>query len=189
MARNVVERLFTSKNRVKILGYLFFKKSSGNIREIARRLKVAPSVVKREVDNLMGIGLVKRDGGKVFLNNECNYVSDLKNILIKTDYIVEPIKSVLSGLKLDFVVLYGSYVKGNFNEESDVDLLVIGDEKPEVVYKKIAKVEDEFGKDVNVSVWRLGDLKKKRAVGFVKDLNKNKIMIMGGRDEFEKIVG
>lgn len=184
----MIEKLFTSKSRVKVLGYLFFGNNKGSIRGISRGLGVAPSVVKREVDNLEEIGLVRKVDGGIILNEECNFLGDLKNILIKTDYVVEPIKVSLEKLKLDFVVLYGSYVKGNFKKESDLDLLVVGDEKPEKVYSEVEKLEEKLGKDINVNVWTLRDLKKKKN-GFLRDLNKNKIMIRGNKNEFEKIIG
>ena len=41
----MLERLFTSKARIKILGHLFFDKKEIYLRETAKELKLAPSAV------------------------------------------------------------------------------------------------------------------------------------------------
>lgn len=49
--------------------------------------------------------------------------SQLDNIL---DHIAEETKK-LFGEKLDSVILYGSYARGDFNDESDIDIMIIAD--------------------------------------------------------------
>jgi predicted DNA-binding transcriptional regulator len=56
----MLEKLFTSKNRVKILNFFLFEKSESYIREISRNLKVSVSAVKKEVDNLLLTSILKK---------------------------------------------------------------------------------------------------------------------------------
>ncbi len=57
----MLKRLFTSKTRTRILEYLFFQKKETYLREIVRELSLSPNAVKREIDNLIAFGLVKKN--------------------------------------------------------------------------------------------------------------------------------
>lgn len=60
MSKNVLETLFTSSLRVKILKFLFRNLSSSfNIKELANHVQDKPRVVKREIFKLKEIGLIK----------------------------------------------------------------------------------------------------------------------------------
>lgn len=61
-----------------------------------------------------------------------SYVDDLKNIL---------------GNDLSYVMLYGSYVRGEYKEESDIDIALFTDRKPEEFYilvNNIAEITFEY---------------------------------------------
>jgi len=60
----MLEKIFTSKARVKIMQFLFFEKQESYIREISKRLNISVSSVKREIDNFREIGLIG-DGERV----------------------------------------------------------------------------------------------------------------------------
>jgi len=71
-----------------------------------------------------------------------------------TDQVVNAVKDSL-GDKLDKVILYGSYARGNYDDESDIDILVLAnipqeDELKE--YKKINKFISRLGLEHNVMV-------------------------------------
>ena len=66
----MLEKLFTSKNRIKILNFFLFKKTESHIREIARELKIPVSAVKRETDNLLLIGILKQEKRSITLNKK-----------------------------------------------------------------------------------------------------------------------
>ncbi len=52
----MLEKLFTSKARIRILDYLFFYKKETYLREIAKDLGLSTSAIKRELDNLISKG-------------------------------------------------------------------------------------------------------------------------------------
>ena len=91
----MIEKLFTSKNRVKILEFLLFEKNESHIREISREIKISSSAVKKEVDNLLEIGLIVKGEKNIKLNKKCSYLEDLKNIFIKTDAVIYPLREVI----------------------------------------------------------------------------------------------
>jgi|APSaa5957512622_1039677.scaffolds.fasta_scaffold39564_2 predicted nucleotidyltransferase len=185
----MLEKLFTSKNRIKILNFFLFKKTESHIREIARELKIPVSAVKRETDNLLLIGILKQEKRSITLNKKCNFLEDLKNIFIKTDSIIYPIQETLGKTKANFIFLFGSFARGEYQEESDIDLMVISKIKSFDLYKKVRPAEDIIKRDINPVVWTLETLKKEKDSGFIRDIfKKGIIMIKGDENELRKIV-
>lgn len=185
----MLEKLFTSKNRIKILRFLFFETEETHLREIARKLKISPSAVKRELENLEKIGLIKKQKNKIKLNKKNNIAEDLKNIFIKTDYIVYPIKEVLKDKRIKYSLIFGSFARGEFNEDSDIDLLVVGNVSLSEIYKALKPAESRIRKEINPSAWKMNELIEKSKTGFIKDIfSKKIIMIKGEENELRKIV-
>lgn len=185
----MIERLFTSKNRVKILEFLLFKKDETYIREISNELKMPVSAVKREIDNLILIGLIKKVNNKIYINEQCNFISDIKNIFIKTESIFYPISKILIQQNIKFALIFGSFAKGEFKQDSDVDLLIIGNIKLSELYKLLKPVENQIQRDINPVVWTINNLRKERNSGFIKDIFKKKIlMLIGDENELREII-
>lgn len=186
--KGVLERLFTSNVRVKVLGYFFFNKKESYLREISKDLGISPSAIKREVENLCSVGLLKNEGGKIFLDDSYELAGILKDLFIKTDYVSYPIREVFAKLRVDFVVLFGSFVKGKYHSESDIDLLIIGEIKQSEVFKKLKNLEKKIEREINPIVWDLEELKKNKNKSIVREILKKNIFIIGDVNEFQKIV-
>ena len=56
-----------------------------------------------------------------------------------TDEIVNKVKDSL-GDKLDRVILYGSYARGDYDDESDIDIMVLADIPREDEWKEYMKI-------------------------------------------------
>lgn len=186
----MLEKLFTSKNRIKILGYFFFEKNPSYIRQISNELGISPSAVKGEIENLVEIGLLKNIENEITLNEECNFLSEIKSIFLKTDFLVIPIKNCLKGEDIKFALVFGSFAKGNFSEESDVDLLVVGDVTESKLFKILKKVEEKIRREINPVVWNEKDFVKKKNERLGKEIFANKfILIKGDENEFQRFIG
>lgn len=186
----MLEGLFTSRARVRILGFLFFVRGESRVREISRETDTPVSAVSREVENLASLGIVSKEDGVVRLNRTSPLVGDLKSIFVRTDYVVYPLKEAFRGLDADYIFVYGSFARGDYTEESDLDVFVAGDASQKEVAKRIGPVEEAIKREINVVVWPLPDLKRKKASGFVRDIAKNKIlMVRGSLDELREIIG
>lgn len=185
----MLKKLFTSKTRIKILNLFLFEKNETHLREISRELKIPVSAVKREIDNLTSINILKIYKNKISLNENCNFLIDLKNIFIKTESIIYPIQNALKNIKADFIFIFGGFARGEYNNESDVDLMVISNIKSFDLYKKIKPIEDKIKREINPVVWTIKNFKKQKNTGFVKDiLKKGIIMIKGNENELRKII-
>ncbi|GAA4407575.1 hypothetical protein GCM10023187_28330 [Nibrella viscosa] len=97
-------------------------------------------------------------------------------------YVTESMKT-LYGDKLAKIVLYGSYARGDFDEESDVDYLVILNEEqvsPAKEVYKISPIMSRFGLDTSiyVSAFAVAEKQyKESSRPFFKEVRKDAIII------------
>jgi len=185
----MLKRLFTSKARIKILNYLFFYNKETYLREIVNNLKLSPSAVKRELDNLLDLRLIKKQKNKITLDDSNPILEDLKRIFLKTSSISQPIEKALKKRGIKFALIFGSFAQGKYDSESDIDLLVIGKIKQQKIFKLLKPIEGLIKREINPVVWTLKELKENKNKGFVRDIiKKNKIMVIGDKNEFQRII-
>lgn len=185
----MLEKLFTSKARIKILEYLFFHKKETYLREVSKDLGLSTSAIKRELDNLLYLGLINKQKNKLSLNESNPFLEDLKQVFLKTDYISYPIKEALKKQDIKFILIFGSFAKGNYNLESDIDLLVIGNAKQQEIFKLLRPIEKLIAREINPVIWTLDELERQKNKAFIKDImKKNRIMIKGDENEFQRII-
>jgi predicted nucleotidyltransferase len=80
----------------------------------------------------------------------------------------------IPGMKEAYV--YGSYARGEMDPHSDIDVLAIGDHSVIETGRKVAKLQKELGREINVVNMSVpeyeGRIKKKDA--FIMDVKKNR---------------
>lgn len=173
--------LIKSKLRQKILTY-FFTNPGGNfyVRELARLLKEDCSNLAKELKKLEKEGIFESElKGKTKyyrLNKNYPLYKQLKEIIFKTTGIEGGIKNELKKLKgINQAFLFGSFAKGDFDFQSDIDLLIIGDPDPEKLAEKISRLEDKFSREINYIVMKEKEFqKKKNKDPFLVDIFRNK---------------
>ncbi|AKB68574.1 DNA polymerase subunit beta [Methanosarcina mazei] len=138
----------------KILGwFLSHPTASVNINELARELEVSPGSVKRFADLFHRehiVNMEKIGTAHMFtLNNSSYVVKELK----KTFMVLELWGGNLGELAPNAISLavYGSTASGNFDEKSDIDVLVIGTEQ-DVDYTLVSEIETKVGHELQVTV-------------------------------------
>ncbi len=125
----MLKNLFTSSTRIKLLTlFLLHPDDEYFIRELTRKLDEQINSVRRELDNLKKIGLLKSKFKlrKKFYVVDKNFVifQELRSIILKTMSNHEEISKKLSKCgNVDYMVLSGIFV----NKNSTVDLLMVGD--------------------------------------------------------------
>ena len=191
----MLEKLLRSTAEVNTLGVILFNEGL-HLREIARRAGLTPSESKRELDNLVGLGLLhseKRGNQTIFNTNpECPFFSDLKNLYLKTEGVFHQLSSSLSPLKgIDHAFVFGSAASGKDKSRSDIDLMVIGGIDEDELAKSIFKVQKQTSREINFILWTNNDLEDKinKNNSFLKNILKNRmVFIVGEKDEFVRIV-
>lgn len=125
----MLKRLFTSQARVKLLTiFLLNPEKEYFIRELTRKLDEQINSVRRELDNLKKIGLLRsrmKNRKKYYLVNR-NFMlfHELRSIIIKSMNSKENlVKKIEKFGKLDVLVMSGVFV----DKSASVDLLAVGE--------------------------------------------------------------
>lgn len=191
----MLEQLFTSKTRIRILSLLMFNQDKEyHLREIARLINVSPKHVGKELEKLMKINLVTRyeKGNMSIYSIKKNNIilNELKQIFIKTDYLGEIIRKELKG-NIKYAFIYGSFAKGEETENSDIDLFVIGDIREDDLIKIIQTLEKRMGREINYVLWNENTFKQRaKSHHLLKTIKMSKIVMLAGNEhEFKKSIG
>ncbi len=149
------QRLF-GRTRTAILGLLYAHPDREFYQqEITQAAGVNQSAVQRELQNLEDAGLVTRrqDGRRVYYgaNEASPLFPDLESIVRKTVGLADVIRAALEPLgdRIEVAFVFGSLAAGDATEESDVDLMVIGQVGLRDVAPLVSKIGSALGREVN----------------------------------------
>ncbi|MGV8168776.1 MAG: nucleotidyltransferase domain-containing protein [Candidatus Nanoarchaeia archaeon] len=124
-----------------------------HLRGVARTLKISASSVKTAVDKLEKLNLVK---SKAYANlrmisgNKEEILFKHLKISKNIDFLRPLVEELLPAIA---VMLYGSYAKGENDEKSDIDIVVIAN-------RKDAKLHEYKGKELQVYFFTPADWAK-----------------------------
>ncbi len=158
MVHDALKALFSSQTRVKLLSvFLLHPEEEYFIRQLTRLLNEQINSIRRELENLRRIGLVKarHKNRKKFYKADTDFIffHELKTMFSKDVRGGE--SATVSALKnlpgLQFLELAGSFV----GTHSKVDLLIVGDVKKEVV--ELLLTQDPSMRNVKYSLFSKAD--------------------------------
>lgn len=153
---------------IKVLGYYFLNPHARHyVRELAGLLKVDSGNLSRKMSDLRKEGLFLMEGeGKnryFVLNEKFPLLKEYRNIY-EAKFGVE--KSLATTLKevsgLTAAYIFGSYAKGNFEEGSDIDLLLIGDHDYAQASRRISALEKRWHREINMIDFSSKEFARKR---------------------------
>lgn len=166
----MIEQLFGSKTRVKLL-QLFYGNPNRSfyVREITRRIDEQINSVRRELSNLLSIGIISSEttNNKLYyeVNKKYEYFLPLSQIFgstaigatvttgsvdeQKVDAIPESLKSLGH---VELVIMTGQFTR---DERSGVDLLLVGDLNQTQLIKYVSDLEKEEGKELRFASMNL----------------------------------
>ncbi len=149
----MLKRLFTSNTRIKLLTlFLLNPDEEYFIRELTRKLNEQINSVRRELDNLKKLGLLKsrvKNRKKYYIVNK-NFVAyhDIRNIIIKAMSGKDDLVKKITKLgEVDFLALLGIFV----DKPSPVDLLIVGNIDKQSV-QNLLNSEIETEKPIRFSI-------------------------------------
>ena len=163
--------------------------------ELARQLGVTPSSLQRELEALVGSGILMRrqDGRRIYYkaNTESPVFPEMSGLIKKTAGMVPALKAELNRFddRIELALLYGSVARGEEKPASDVDLMIVGSLKQIDLLPSLRKLESRFGREVNVTLFSSEEFHRKLAAGdhFVNAVSKGKtISLKGALDELEE---
>jgi predicted nucleotidyltransferase len=191
--RSLADALFT-RTQQRVLGVLFGDPDrSFYASELIRTAGTGSGAAQRELAKLEDSGLVvgRRIGHQKHYqaNPSSPLFTDLRNIVLKTVGLAEPLREALkplsSAIRAAFV--YGSVAKATDRSGSDIDLMVISDGLTYgEVFGALERVAKDIGRTVNPTVYTAAEFSK-RSRGenaFVtRVLQQPKVWVIGSEDD------
>lgn len=187
----MIDSLFGSKTRVKLL-HLFLNnpEKSFYVREITRMIDEQINSVRRELANMVSVGIVQQDAidNKLYysVNEDYPYIKPLAAIFSdkNTEGGMGAASSVswkdslgiMRGLRL--AIISGKLVVGS---SSAVDLLLVGDDMSVVTIKNLVKkIEKDRKIEINYAVISYDDFYYRMSVKdrFIMDIVRNKHSVL-----------
>ncbi len=158
----MIDALFGSKTRIKLL-HLFLNNpgKSFYVREITRLIDEQINSVRRELANMMSVGIVSSEttDNKLYYEVNQRYEHYVPLRAIFADQHVEAVAETTSNVGwketikqlpgLRVLLLSGVFVAGS---RSAVDILIVGDISPVRLKKVMKEVEKLEGRELNYSV-------------------------------------
>ncbi len=186
----MLTKLFSS-TRAELLG-LFFNNPDDRfyLREIARHIGKDAAGIKRELDNLVKIGLLAKEKRGVqkyyFANKNSPVFSEMKGLIFKTTGAQGAMKTSLSRLKgVQVAFIYGSYAKGSEKEDSNINLMVIGQANITELNDMVMNLEDKLKRDIDYLVFDEHEYRKRKESKdpFIRELLKGKKIFLVGKED------
>jgi len=199
----MIEQLFGSKTRVKLL-QLFYSNPNRSfyVREITRKIDEQINSVRRELANLLSIGIIASDTNNNRLYYEVNqsyeYYSPLVAIFggasdttvdtkdvkgkvktAKPDKEEHPLKALGN---VELALYTGQFTR---DERSGIDLLIVGDINQTQLTKFVAELEQKEGKEIRYTVMPLNEYRYRQQVKdrFLSDIQAAKKQILVDKNQ------
>jgi predicted nucleotidyltransferase len=191
----MLQRLFSSRVRVKVLTHLFSHPDQPfYARSLAREISEHYNGVWQELNNLQRIGLLvsEQDGNVKHyrLNPDFPIHNELKRIILKTSGLGQAIREGVSGLgTVEWAFIYGSVAAGEEDLLSDIDLMLIGELDLMALAEVIGRLEDQLGREINYMALTRTELACRLAKGepFVENVFAGpKVILIGAEDRLRE---
>lgn len=158
--------LFRKYADMKVLGcFLAHPRASFYKKELARKLDMSPSAVVRAVEYFEGEGLLVKE----IRGREHFFTLNLQNCVVPPLKKAYGLALVMSSRpeqafldvdpELISIALYGSYARGDFDERSDIDFLVLTHTDKLKLMPALHSIEDNLGIEANITTFRLSEWK------------------------------
>ncbi|MCW4024421.1 MAG: nucleotidyltransferase domain-containing protein, partial [Candidatus Bathyarchaeota archaeon] len=124
-----------------------------HLREIARGVQVDPKAVRAQLKRLEKTNVIagtQKGRNKEYTLNLGNYLTLYHMVLAETfasiqyldkNFEIKKLVSETNNSMGNATLLFGSFAKGNMTEESDIDIIVLADKKPDVnAFRAVGKL-------------------------------------------------
>lgn len=172
----MIEQLFGSKTRVKLL-QLFYSNPNRSfyVREITRKIDEQINSVRRELSNLLSIGIITSDNtnNKLYyeVNQKFEYFEPLQQIFgggVKNtkqanadDESGEAAADLRSVGHIDLAVYTGQFTR---DERAGVDFLIVGEVNSNALQKYVDELEAKENKSLRYTVMSLADFQYRQQI-------------------------
>jgi len=162
------------------------------VREITRLAKEEINAVRRELERLLGCGILKSEerGNRLYysLNKRYTFFQELESMVTKSTGLGLKIRKLQRKLgELSFVMFSGRFVRKMQVRQGDVDMLVVGTVVLPELEILVKEAEKKLDREINYTVLtdEEFEFRKTRRDPFIMDvLYGTRIMVIGSEDAF-----
>lgn len=158
---------FKSKITQKVLDYFFLNKNAKHyINELANILDIDPGNLFRKLKELELDGILSSEsqGNQkyFFLNKKYPLLTEIEKVYNSKFGLIKSFKDRLNDLQgLKSAYIFGSYANGNFSNESDLDILLIGEHSTIAAKRIILPLQKTLKREINIIDLTEKELKNK----------------------------
>jgi uncharacterized protein len=191
------ETLFT-KNRRAVLGLMYGHPNQAfYLRQVVRETNGGHGAIQRELKALWQAGILRRTvrDKQVYFQaeSECPVFEELMALIVKTAGVADVLKAALAPLadRIQIALVYGSMASGQHKQNSDVDVLVVGEATFREVVAALADAQSQLRREVNPTVYAPDEFRSKLAAGhhfLTSVLKTEKVFLIGSDRELERLV-
>ncbi len=164
----------------------YFLKTSKEIhvKELARQLKISPQTANHYLKFYTKEKILKerKEGNLLLYSLADNCLTRQLKIFYILDILFEFSRSFVKENNITSFILYGSHASGTYDENSDIDLLIISQQK-KLNLNKVKALEKKMGKEVKIQVFSLGEWRnlKRKKDRFAQSVLLNHILLYGAK--------
>ncbi len=194
----VLETLFGSKLRVKVLGWLFTHPDERYfVRQLTGLLGEDSTNVSRELARLekSGILTVTVSGKQKYYQANTNspIYNELHGLIVKTVGVVDVLRSSLvpSIGRIKIAFIYGSIASGSEKKASDIDIMVVGAISFGDIVNLLSVAEERLRREINTVVYSVLEFRRKLKEDhhFVRNvIESERLFIIGDENELAGLV-
>jgi len=190
---DILSEILSSRIRAAILRLLFgFDAKELYMRDLERRSGFSIGAIQTELKKLLRFELVekRKDGNRIYFqaNKEHPLYSDLRNLVLKTNGLVDIIKGALiHSDAIRYAFIFGSFARKEETSSSDIDLMVVGDLGLRQLTKMLTGLSDKLYREINPHCLREQDFisRKKSGEPFVNRIcEESRLFIIGDKNDF-----
>lgn len=173
----MIEQLFGSKTRVKLL-HLFYSNPNRSfyVREITRKIDEQINSVRRELANLLSIGIITSDNNNNKLYYEVNQKYEYFDPLEEIFGVGKPTKSKAKSTaiatdeeqtdlknlgNIELAIFTGSFTR---DETTGIDVLIVGNVNQTQLGKYVEALEKKEGREMRYAVLSLDEYKYREQI-------------------------
>ena len=180
-----------SRVRVKLLKVFFYRPAElYYVRQLTRLTGEEINAVRRELHRMKKNGLVKDEqrGNRLYyyLNPSYDFYEDLLSLVAKSTGLGGDIREQRLKLgKIKFAMLAGKFVRHKHHEQSEVDLLVVGEVVLPELAQLVRKEEARREREINYTVMTQQEFlfrKERRDPFLLGILSKSRVMVIGDEE-------
>ncbi len=195
----MIERLFGSKLRARLLGWLMTHPQERYfVRQLTAILQEDSTNVSRELARLARMGLLtcRQEGRQKYYqaNRRCPVFEELRGLAVKTIGLGDVLRAALEPIagRIRVAFLFGSFAKRQDTADSDVDLLAVGEGGSAEMARALPPARARLSREINVTVYPPREFSAKAKAGhhFITQVLKgDRMYLVGSEDALKRLAG